>query len=88
MLLLVQTALVASHRVNMHRNLGMFGAALATAMVPLGLMTAVAGARAKAALPGQDPKALLVFQMGAIVMFAAFFGAALWTRKRPDSIGV
>jgi hypothetical protein len=83
LLLLSQTALIARHRVDLHRRLGIGGAALATAMVPVGLMTALSAAQLRFA-SGHDPSGLLAIQAGAIVMFAAFVGGALWMRRRPE----
>ncbi len=77
LLLLTQSGLVAARRVDIHRRLGIAGALLAAAMVPIGLMTAIATARRMGI-------GLLVFQAGAIILFGAFVGAAIWKRRRPE----
>src|SRR5262245_59433763 len=41
LLLFTQSALVAAHRVDLHRRVGVLGAALAAMMVPLGITVAV-----------------------------------------------
>lgn len=84
LLLLTQSALVAAHRVDVHKRLGIAGAVLAAAMIPVGIMTAIAAARHGAATPGLDPLVFMVFPVGAVVMFAGFIGAALWKRRQPE----
>jgi hypothetical protein len=84
LLLFAQSALVALRRTDLHRRLGLLGAALATAMIPVGLLTAVAAARRGSSTPVLAPLELLIFPVGSILLFAAFVGAALWHRRRPD----
>src|SRR5258708_7457425 len=60
LLFIVQTALVASSRVAVHRRLGIAGAALATAMVVAGTSIAIATAARGSAPVGVDPLAFLV----------------------------
>lgn len=83
-LLVVQTSLVARHRVDWHRRLGIFGAALAAAMVPLGVMVSIAGARHGFAAKGPEALPFLIFPLGQILLFAAFVGTALWKRRTPE----
>ncbi|MEO7412772.1 MAG: hypothetical protein ABIZ81_05395 [Opitutaceae bacterium] len=84
LLLIVQSGLVAAHRVDLHQRLGIAGALLAVSMVPLGIMTAIEAARRGAATPGLTPLVFMVFPVGAVVMFAGFIGAALWKRRQPE----
>jgi hypothetical protein len=84
-LLLVQTTLVARHRVDWHRRLGVAGAALAAIMVPLGMMTGIVGARQGFAAGGSESLAFLIFPLGQMVMFGALMGAAIWKRRQPES---
>jgi hypothetical protein len=84
LLLLTQSALVARRRVDLHKRLGIAGAVLAAAMIPLGIMVAVEAARRGAATPGLTPLVFMVFPVGAVAMFAGFIGAALWNRRRPE----
>jgi hypothetical protein len=83
-LLFTQTSLVAAHRVDWHRRLGLFGVLVATAMLVLGPMAAIAAARRGFAVGDLHGMNLLVFQLGAIVLFAGFVGAALYQRRRPE----
>jgi hypothetical protein len=84
LLLLTQTSLVAARRVDIHRRLGIGGAALALLMVPLGVMAAIDAARRGVSNAGLDPMSFLVFPLGQILMFAAFIGVGLWHRRRPE----
>jgi hypothetical protein len=84
LLLIAQSALVAAHRVDLHKRLGIAGAALAAALIPLGLMTAVDAARRGVATPGLEPLVFMVFPVGAVAMFGGFIGAALWKRRNSE----
>jgi hypothetical protein len=83
-LLVVQTSLVARHRVDWHRRLGIFGAALAAAMVPLGVMVSIAAARRGLAVKGAEAVAFSIFPLGQMLLFGVFVGTALWNRRRPE----
>ena len=84
LLLLTQTALVSRHRVAWHGRLGIAGTILATAMVPLGIMVGIDGARRGIAAGGPEPLAFLIFPLGQIVLFGALVGAAVWKRRQPE----
>lgn len=84
-LFLVQTALVASRRVRVHRRLGMAGAVLAAVMVVVGVSAAVDAVRRGAAPPGVDPRAFLAIPMGDMVMFSGFVVAAVWLRRKKEA---
>jgi hypothetical protein len=81
-LLLAQTALVARGRGALHMKLGVAGALLAAALVPIGIMTALAMARHGTITP--DRRAFLIFPLTAVLMFGGFVGAALWNRRKPE----
>jgi hypothetical protein len=85
LLLLTQASLVARHRVDWHRRLGIAGAVLAAVMVPLGIMTGIEGARQGIATGGPESLAFLIFPLGQMILFAAFMGAAVWKRRQPES---
>ena len=85
LLFLVQTALVASRRVALHRRLGIAGAVLAAGMVVAGTSTAIASAARGAAPPGVDPLAFLVIPLFDMVLFAAFVTAALALRRNKEA---
>jgi hypothetical protein len=84
-LFIVQTALVANHRVALHQRLGVAGAVLATVMTAVGITTAVKAAARGAAPPGADPLAFLAIPMGDMVVFPIFVAAALWMRRKKES---
>ena len=82
-LFVVQTALISSRRVAMHRRLGLFGGALGIAMIAVGTSTAVAMARRGAAPPGIGPIEFLAVPLFDMVMFATFLaGALVWRREK------
>jgi hypothetical protein len=85
LLFIVQTALVATHRVAVHRRLGIAGAILAVGMVIAGLSTAISAAARGSTVPGIDPMSFLAIPFFDMVLFPAFVGAALWMRKNKEA---
>lgn len=85
LLFLVQTLLVASRRVQVHRRLGYASIALAATMIPVGVQTAISTARRGAAPPGADPLAFLVVPIFDIVLFTGFVSAALLKRRDKEA---
>jgi hypothetical protein len=82
-LFIVQTSLIAAHRVKVHRKLGYFGVALAAAMIVVGGRTAVEAARLGAVPPGANPWNFIAIPFGDITTFATFFlGAVLWRNDK------
>jgi hypothetical protein len=81
LLFIVQTALVASRRVAVHRRLGVAGGVLAAAMVVAGTFTAIATAAAGSAPPGVDPLTFLAIPLFDMVLFSTFVSAALALRR-------
>lgn len=81
----VQSALVKAGRTDIHRRLGVFGAALAPVMVVIGYMAAVDSARRGFTPPnGPPPLVFFVIPLTDLVVFASLIGAALWLRRRPE----
>ncbi|HTK96246.1 MAG TPA: hypothetical protein VL382_11485 [Terriglobales bacterium] len=80
-LLIVQTSLIAAHRVKVHRTLGYFGAAWGALMIVVGIALAVNAARAGAAPPGADPYSFLAIPFGDLATFTIFFAAAVVWRN-------
>jgi hypothetical protein len=88
LLYLLQAILVATHRVSVHRQLGLAGLALAPAMIVTGYATSIAMARRGFDVSGDlavetDPLAALVFPLGDLLSFAVLVAGALWFRRRP-----
>lgn len=85
LLFIVQTTLVASRRVSVHRRLGVAGAVLAAAMVAAGTFTAIATAARGSAPVGVDPLAFLVIPIFDMLLFATFVSAALVRRRDKEA---
>lgn len=81
LLFLVQTTLIATRRVALHRRLGVAGAALAGAMIVAGTAVAIATAARGSAPSGVDPLVFLAIPVFDMVLFALFVGAALARRR-------
>lgn len=84
-LFIVQTALVASHRVQLHRKLGIAGGVLASIMVLVGVATAIKAAERGSAPPGVDPLVFLAIPLTDMVLFAGFVAAALRMRRDKEA---
>ena len=84
-LFVVQTWLIRSKRVALHMSLGWAGAALAVVVVISGFLTGAAAAKygSNVTPPGIPPIAFFVVPVFDVVLFALFFGAAIYCRKRP-----
>jgi hypothetical protein len=84
-LFLIQTTLVAAHRTDIHRRLGMLGGVIAALMIVIGATTAVIRASQGATpAPGVSPLSFLVVPLGDISVFAILVGAGFYYRRRPD----
>jgi hypothetical protein len=86
-LLLVQTVLVATGRVDWHRKLGVAGAAYAALIIPVGCLATLGAAqrevRAHSAF-AHGQLNVLGLELMQMLLFACFVGAALWLRRRTD----
>jgi hypothetical protein len=78
----VQVALIRTARADIHRRLGIAGAALAAIMVVLGPATALVVDAGRFTATGRTPEFLAV-QLSDIVAFAGFTAAGLLLRARP-----
>jgi hypothetical protein len=85
LLFLVQTLLVASRRVWVHRRLGYASMALAATMIVVGLRTAIQGAARGSAPPGVDSLTFLAVPFFDIVLFTGFVSAALLKRRDKEA---
>ena len=86
-LLVVQTSLIAAHRVQWHRRLGVFGAAWAILVVSLGSITTLhAAAREVRAHTDFAAAQVTITSLDLLQMlfFAGFVAMAIWQRYRPD----
>jgi hypothetical protein len=85
LLFIVQTALIANHRVAVHRRLGIAGGVLALSMVVVGMTTAITQAARGAAPPGADPLGFLIVPMFDMLLFSGFVATALYLRRNKES---
>jgi hypothetical protein len=84
-LFIVQAGLVAAHRVDVHRRLGVAGGVLALSMAVVGTLTAIGLAARGAAPPGVDPLAFLAIPFFDMVLFSSFVVAALMLRRNKEA---
>jgi hypothetical protein len=84
-LLVVQSYLVMTRRVTRHRELGVLGVSIATAMVFVGIATAI-GSMKQGVAAGfeREARAFSVVPVTGILFFAGLVGAALLNVRRPD----
>lgn len=83
-LLIVQSGLIRADRADLHKRLGLFGAALAVGVVILGFLVAREAARRGTSADGMSPLAFMIFPLGQILLFGVFVAAGLWNRRRPE----
>ena len=82
---LSQATFIATGRYMDHRAWGLFGIALATAMLFTGLMVAVGGLQHRIEQGyGDAGRAFLIVPASAILLFAGFVTAAILNRRRSD----
>ena len=82
---LLQVRMVATGRTALHRKLGILGVALAALVVTVGMMTAIASARAGVTpLPELSPLVFFVMPVAELAIFIVLFTAAVALRKRTD----
>jgi hypothetical protein len=80
-----QTYLIASHRVRLHRRLGVAGAVVAGLIVVVGATVDIRAVRlGHMPVPGPPPLQFMGFLLLALLVFAVLVGAALLLRRRPD----
>jgi hypothetical protein len=80
-----QTFLVAAHRTDIHRRLGVAGGVIAFLMVFIGITTAVIRAKQGAAPPEVPPLRFLTVPLGDMTVFATLVFSGFYFRRRPDT---
>jgi hypothetical protein len=85
LLFIVQTTLIASRRVSLHRKLGTVGALLAAAMVVAGTSLAISSAARGGAPPGIEPLPFLAIPLFDMVLFATFVTSAIVLRRNKEA---
>lgn len=84
-LFIVQTALIAKHRVAVHRRMGIAGGVLAAGMVLAGTATAISAAARGSSVPGVPPLVFLAVPLFDMVLFSSFVATALWMRTNKEA---
>ena len=84
LLFILQTALVATHRVAIHRRMGVAGVVLAVLMLFAGVRTAIQAAARGSAPPGADALGFLIIPLGDMALFAIFVTAAVAMRRNKE----
>jgi hypothetical protein len=87
LLLVTQTSLIAAHRAQWHRRLGIFGAIWASLVVLVGSVTTLhAAAREVRGHTDFAASQVVITSLDLLQMifFASFVAAAIWLRHRPD----
>jgi hypothetical protein len=79
-----QTVLVAAHRTPVHRQLGWIGAALASLMVIVGVVTGIVRSKVAETPPGLPQLAFLTVPLGDMFVFGCLVAAAVYYRRRPE----
>jgi hypothetical protein len=82
---IVQIWFISSRRIKVHQRMGIAGIGLAILIIIVGFFVAVRSAKfgSAAAPPNIPPLAFLLIPITDLVLFAIFFGGAIYFRKRP-----
>ena len=83
-LLVIQSALIRTANVKLHRKLGLAGLALGIAIPVVGVATGVAMARFNTQHGSTDEAQFLIVPFYDMVAFSIAFGLAVFWRKRPE----
>ena len=84
LLLLVQSTLISTGRVALHRRLGVGGSVLAGLVIVIGTTTAIVNASAGRSPLGVPPLSFLAVPFFDMVVFTALVATGLWHRRRAD----
>jgi hypothetical protein len=84
-LFITQVWLISSHRIRIHQRLGSAAVGLAILIIVIGFFTAVRAAKFGPSASPLDapPLPFLIVPLTDLVMFAIFFSAAIYFRKKP-----
>lgn len=84
LLFMTQTCLVSAGRLDVHRQLGLFGFVLLGAMIPVALLTALNGVARHSGPPDVPPLAWLAVPLLDVPVFVTLIGAGLLNRRKPQ----
>jgi hypothetical protein len=79
-----QARLIAAHRIDVHKRLGMFGALLGGVLAVQALHLGISNAAEGGAPPGRDPLQFLSVPLGTTTMFALLLTAGLALRRKRE----
>ncbi|MDB5738744.1 MAG: putative rane protein [Sphingomonas bacterium] len=79
----VQTGLVATGNIAIHRRLGLLGMAMIAIMIPLAIVTAIGGVHRPTGPPGIDPLSWLAVPLVNVPVFGGMIVTALAFRRSP-----
>ena len=82
-LFVVQVRLIAAHRTDLHRRVGVVGAVLALLVLVVGITTAIVAAK-HGVTPDPPPLVFLSIPLGDMLVFAILVGLGLLFRRRRD----
>jgi len=84
-LFITQVWLISSKRVRVHQRLGYAGIGLGALILPIGFIAALRAAKygSPSTPPGANQLGFMIVPLFDLVMFAIFFGAAIYFRKKP-----
>ena len=83
----VQACLISARRVHLHRRVGIVGAVIAMLVIVMGCTTTFNAAAREVGRHSEEATArvtVLGLELVQMALFAAFVGAAIWMRRRPD----
>jgi hypothetical protein len=82
---ILQSTLIRTHNVRLHRTLGWFGVALGVLIPILGVSTAITMARFNTLnLHATDSGPFLAIQFNDMICFSVSFGLAIYWRRKPE----
>lgn len=82
-LFVVQVRLIAAHRTDLHRRVGVVGALLAVLVLVVGVTTAIFAAK-RGFTPGPPPLVFLAIPLGDMLVFAVLVSLGIYFRRRSD----
>ncbi len=81
---MLQSALIRTHNVSLHRRLGWIGAGLGAVMVPLGFTIAIVMGRFDSAQLHQSDPAFLSIPFYDMIAFGVLLSLAIYSRRKPE----
>jgi hypothetical protein len=83
-LFLLQSALIATGNVKLHRKVGLLGFALGVTLAITGVAVSIVSLRLYTRPGHPDPAPFLAIFLNDMIQYSAFFGLAIYWRKKPE----